>query len=530
MAMDSDLDLGSATLGGAFKVRPMTQAFPLTFKDVITLQELVYNLRTWCYQLGPELKVELDRIITEVNAELELQFNNIEGEKAKWELLFNEFMENIIERLEGLNDASMANLVKTPSSLTRVELEKLYATKAVVEAFKLQVNSELTLIEGEVETLDDLVTVGRLSKSVVNDKLDTYRYGTRNVILGLEAGSKNDGENSTTPSNGGYGLVAVGSRAMEKNVRGWNNVAIGLAAMADNLDGYNNVAIGDAAMERNVGGIGATGTSNIAPGSRNVAIGSYALRYNTVGYGNVAVGRNAAHTNVSGAYNTAVGTNAYSGQFSNEVGDVKTGNDNTMIGYNAGFAVNANNNTAVGAHALYSNIGGAENTAIGHSAGFGIEGGFYNVAIGNRAMLSKNSGGSNTAVGVSSLSNASSGNRNVAVGTGSLGMLSSGSSNVAVGYNAGFLLPDDAIGVNSTVSLGAESLARHTGSVALGYQTVTTTVNQVAVGKRHLEMLEHGAVGTPVSGARVYVMVEAGKTNLKIKFPNGEVKTIMGES
>lgn len=516
--------------------KPLTQITPFTFRDGYTFLEMYSELRQYLVKLlGPEIDAKLTLIYTETQAMVNALAEDVNASKDAWQGLFDEFMANVIVELEGLNDQAVANLVNDAGSNIRVALDSLYATRGDVALLRGEVEGRLSAeslnLNYASKATQSTVEGGRLSESVVNDKLDTYRYGTRNALLGLGAGALNDGETSTVTSNGGYGLVAVGADALRDNVRGWNNVAVGYAAMADNVDGYNNVAVGDAALERNRGGIGDTGTSNIAPGSRNVGVGSYALRYNTVGHANVGIGRNAAHTNVTGAYNTAVGTNAYSGQFSNGVGNSKSANDNTMIGYNAGFATNANNNTALGAHALYLNTTGPENTALGHSAGYGINGGSYNVAIGNRAMLAPNTGGSNTAVGVSSLSNATSGNRNTGVGTGSLNMLSDGSSNVAVGYNAGWLPPEDAFGVNSTVSLGAESLARHTGSVAIGYQTTTTTLDQVAVGARHLELLEHGVVGSPSAGAlRVYVMVESGKTNLKIKFPNGEVKTIMGES
>lgn len=322
--------------------------------------------------------------------------------------------------------------------------------------------------------------------------LDTYRIGPENTIAGEGAGVEID--ESVTYDNaggdGGYRNTVVGAGAGAQTVRGWRNTALGATAMRDNVDGYNNVAVGDSALERNTGGIGSGSPAVDDPGARNTAVGSYALRYNTTGRGNVGIGRNAAHTNVSGDNNTAVGTNAFSGSWS-EGGqqDTKTGNNNVAVGYNALFTSDSDDSVAIGQHALYAATQ-KEQTAVGAQAARAVTTGTYNVAIGARALLTQTIGGSCTVVGTGAAANLSTGSRNTAVGTSAMNVMTGGGSNTALGFEAG--TSDES--VNYTTALGTSATPVGNNSTAVGYNASTTGANQVQLGNSDTSTHVYGTV------------------------------------
>lgn len=322
--------------------------------------------------------------------------------------------------------------------------------------------------------------------------LGTYRVGEANLVAGREAAPAVDPDatRESSGSSGGYFVTFLGAHSGEANERGWNNTAVGSNSMRDNVDGYNNVAVGDSALERNVGGVGGASASAGDPGARNTAVGSYALRYNRTGLGNVGVGRNAAHTNVSGDYNTAVGTNAFSGSYS-EGGqqDVKTASYNTAVGYNALFRSNANSSVAVGDHALYA-ADAAEQTAVGSQAGRGITTGTYNVAVGARALKSQTTGGSNTTVGTAAAENLTTGSRNTAIGTSTMADMTGGGSNTAVGWGAG----SSELAPNYTTAVGTSATPIGGNSTAVGYNAATTAANQVQLGNSATTTHVYGTV------------------------------------
>ena len=318
------------------------------------------------------------------------------------------------------------------------------------------------------------------------------RQGVENTFLGEQAGAEGspDSTQAESGSAGGYLNTFVGGGAGRANGRGWKNTAIGSYAMRDNVDGYNNVAVGDSALERNIGGVGSGSTSSSDPGARNVAVGSYALRYNQSGRGNVGVGRNAAHTNVSGDNNTAIGTNAFSGSWS-EGGqqDEKTASNNVAVGFNALFTSNSDDSVAVGRHALYAATE-KEQTAIGAQAARAVTTGTYNVAVGARALLTQTTGGSCTVVGTGAAANLSTGSRNTAIGTSAMNVMTGGGSNTAVGFSAG---TSDA-SPNFTTALGTSATPVGNNSTAIGYNATTTGQNQVQLGNSDTTTYVYGTV------------------------------------
>lgn len=138
------------------------------------------------------------------------------------------------------------------------------------------------------------------------------------IAIGVDAASKTK---STDSSDNGHYSVAIGHRALQKNVTGDHNTAIGWGVMVDNVDGNGNTAVGEDALCHSVSGNGNTCVGNRAyqmgAGSRNVVIGAMAM-YSSVqgkvptGDANVAVGAGAGQNNGAGDYNTNVGTGATS--------------------------------------------------------------------------------------------------------------------------------------------------------------------------------------------------------------------------
>jgi hypothetical protein len=175
-----------------------------------------------------------------------------------------------------------------------------------------------------------------------------HNSGFANTFLGQNAGNLMVTGNNNT---------ATGANALQANTTGCCNTASGNNALLGNTTGGGNTASGDGALYSNT-------TGNI-----NTAIGRWALISNTTGGGNTASGVSALQNNTTGSANTADGVSALE---SNDKGW-----SNTATGYQAlqkncsipcQFGVQGNENTAIGAHALYGNLVGTRNTAIGVNA------------------------------------------------------------------------------------------------------------------------------------------------------------------
>ena len=381
----------------------------------------------------------------------------------------------------------------------------------------------------------------------VDARTSTYRAGAENVFAGDEAGAAGDPDatSASAGSAGGYENVFVGGQAGKTNGRGWKNTALGTFAMRDNIDGYFNVAVGNSALERNEGGVGDDPKSDNDPGARNTAVGSNALRYNETGRANVAVGRNAAHSSISGSYVTAVGTNAYSGTVNGDVHSAKTADEVTAVGWGAAFNTDAPLSTAVGTRALYQSAdsgsyGGTavgnralensearENTAVGNRAGQNVTTGRWNLAVGARALGAGSAavtGNSNMAIGTAPMQQVTSGAYNVAIGQESLNPIQTGSYNTAIGHQATMSAAEGTMG---GTAIGAGANASHTNSVALGRSSATTAADQLAIGRRHIEIGKaYGAPAAPASGVRMWAEGDGASTVLKVIFPGGRVATL----
>ena len=345
-----------------------------------------------------------------------------------------------------------------------------------------------------------------------------------NVILGARTARTID--KTTSVQN-----VAVGHRALElasnNGATSSNNVALGFQAMGTSAGSYN-VAIGysclGGAESTNapvgyVGGFPVVQTENVAIGRECLIIGTTAAR-------NVAIGSHAAGSVTSGNDNVAIGSTAMAGMSTGNrnvvigyhAGELATaGDDNILIGQTAGQnQTTANANIAIGSGALQANLTGLYNTAVGIAA-VNAATSTHNTAIGYQAGVAVTTGGGNTALGAFALGGVTTGGANVSIGRESGTSLGTLVNAVIIGFQA-------AVQANEGVALGkgASVASGHAGSVALGWNSVTTAGNQVEVGARHVELLNVSQPATPSGGGRLFAVGGA----LKWIGSSGTVTTI----
>jgi hypothetical protein len=180
-----------------------------------------------------------------------------------------------------------------------------------------------------------------------------HNFGTDNTFIGVNAGNFT----MSGPQNTGSGVSALfanttgnsntanGAHALQSNTIGSANTASGANALQNNTTGANNSANGGAALFANTTGSSNTASGSVAlasntTGSENTASGWSALLNNGTGFRNTASGVHTLENNTTGSNNTASGAYALINN--------TTGSDNIAIGYNAGGAINGNNNIDIG--------------------------------------------------------------------------------------------------------------------------------------------------------------------------------------
>jgi hypothetical protein len=331
-------------------------------------------------------------------------------------------------------------------------------------------------------------STGELNSAFGYDALKKNTTGVRNTAVGV---------NALVDNTTGSGNTATGFQALLRNTTGSNNTATGQNSLVFNTTGYDNTALGESALYPNT------------TGYRNTAVGQGALKNNSTGYENSALGEGTLANNTTGDYNSAFGRESLhnsNGDNNTAVGwraGFNTGSNNTAIGWQAGYTA-GNNNTAVGASADFAaNLTGA--TAIGYGArangnnstaiGNGAVAAANTIQLGNTAVTDVITSGSITAGkdiivsgvivgrGAGNVPN----NNNVAIGT--RGLAGTGSANTAVGNDA--LIANTSGGNN--VSIGSASLFTNTtggSNVAIGHQALwknTTGSNNTANGREALK-------------------------------------------
>jgi hypothetical protein len=148
----------------------------------------------------------------------------------------------------------------------------------------------------------------------------------------------------------------------------------------------------------------------------------------------------------------------------------------------------ADNNTAIGASALYTNTTGSSNVATGGSALYSNQTGGFNTATGNATLYYNTTGSNNTADGEGALYDNVDGNNNTAIGQNAM-RSTEGSNNIALGYFAGVNVTSGSYNIN----IGHEGSATGNGRIRIG-----TKGEQIAT-------FIAGIENATVTGAAVYV-------------------------
>ena len=312
--------------------------------------------------------------------------------------------------------------------------------------------------------------------------------GTGNIAVGEQAL-----EDNTT----GAGNTAMGYQAMLDNTTGTGNVGVGYRAVSSAGFKLGNVGVGKQALENSTNGhyntaVGSGALLSNGTGRYNLAIGFEAARNLAGRTGNVAIGRYAGYTH-SNDYNTAVGHGALGSAAGvggttaigwASMGNLNTGDGNVGVGFRAAaglFSSGGNSphyNTAVGSSALFGNWSqgqGDGNTALGYETLEDNTTGDGNTAAGFRALLQNTTGSGNTVFGAQALDASVGQSNNTAVGYQALTALTSGTGNSLIGYNAGAALTTASyvVGIGSNAFLSGTNLAA-VGSVGIGYNVLAS--------------------------------------------------------
>lgn len=311
-----------------FAGTPMAQITPFTYREGATLMYIIERLKRWSVELGPSVQAVLDEALKELT-------EYVDDAKTFWDTKFDEFIQNIIKELEGLNDQSVANLVNDVKSFTRIALDANFADKETQEIVKTGRLRNMSAIEGRVHS-----GIGATASLPLD-------YATKAV-------------------------VAIGPNAMANAKRMKTGIAIGSRAMMMGETSRDNIAIGDDSLF-NVRGVTPDYDQANPDGTRNVAIGGNAGRSVSTGRMNVIIGRNAGQNVASGVGATIIGAGANASVMPiGLTGDIENwapiGGDPcgiTAFGYAALSNNSANNVTAFGSGALLSNTASQRNTAIG---------------------------------------------------------------------------------------------------------------------------------------------------------------------
>ncbi len=330
--------------------------------------------------------------------------------------------------------------------------------------------------------------------------------------------------NSTTPP--GEQNTLVGPAAGNATMTGRENAFIGAGAGLNNTTGKNNTFLGSSAGSRNTVGnnntfLGWQAGSTNSHGNDNTVIGYQAgITVSSTSSGNTLIGSQAGVFR-DGQYNTIIGAFA-AGSFpsGNRSGDnnciigyqagfTGVGYSNTFIGDRAGYNNSSNSNVFIGNLAGYNNTGGQSNMFLGPQAGSNNTFGNYNVFLGNAAANANTTGSNNTAIGAGSAAQNTTGERNTFIGEYAGFNSQAGNDNVFIGFasKAGTTNPTN---LNNAVAIGANSVVSQDNSVILG-----NSISSVGIGnsapKNKLEITQGTA---NQSGLRLTNLTSASPASL----------------
>jgi hypothetical protein len=206
---------------------------------------------------------------------------------------------------------------------------------------------------------------------------------------------------------------------------------------------------------------------SVMPSGQNVGNTTYGYRINA---------------SMTGGFNTSIGYRTCE--------ELTTGIVNVAIGADALLsATDANNNVAVGGHAM-TYVVGDSNTAIGQAA---LEGLFTDPAT----VYDANN---NVAIGENALNSiADAGNENTAVGNVALAKVTTGTKNVAVGIRSGWVDGTNSVSTASrTTFIGADTgynaATQYTNCTAIGADAKVSASNQMQFGDTNVTDFSFGII------------------------------------
>jgi len=284
--------------------------------------------------------------------------------------------------------------------------------------------------------------------------------------------------------------IGEGQFVLARNINGDNNIALGQCTMYSNTGGTGNIAMGTFALSGNILGCYNVGIGHSAmrinnTGCHNLSLGYQSLYSNTVGHYNVAFGTNSLFCNISGCYNIGIGYlamgNATGGTQNIAIGlsalcKNTTGLENIVIG-TSGLGVNTvgNYNTSIGSNTLISNISGNLNIGFGRNVLNGNISGCDNIGIGQYSLGCNISGSGNITLGTCVLPKTKTSLDNIGIGNSAGRTLTGGSCNIFYGYLAGCNV-NQALCVNNSISIGANTYSTKDNQIMLGATGVTETI------------------------------------------------------
>lgn len=271
-------------------------------------------------------------------------------------------------------------------------------------------------------------------------------------------------------------------RANWTNNTGTYNTFIGSGAGKDNTTGYAGTFLG-----YNSGNANTTGIANTFIGYQSGII-------NTTGIGNTFIGVDAGFKNISSNYNVIIGFHA--GLYADVSENVIIGADSAQangfsglgsvyVGYRTGFnATSANYNTFIGSLAGFSVTTGDNLTIIGREAGQALTSGSDTTIIGYRAGFNQTAANRNTIIGAYAGFTNGSGNQNTYIGYDSGFNITTGSDNILAGNRSGYNLTtgNQNVFIGSLSGSNVNQLVSATNSISIGYDSFTTSSNQVVIG------------------------------------------------
>ena len=115
-----------------YVMRPLNNITPFTYEDGTTYLEILTYLDKYIKDMGPDVDEKLKQLFDEFQAGITNAENTITNEIENWETLFNDFMADVVVRLEALNDQSVSNLLNDKNTFTGKTSRSLFAKEYYV--------------------------------------------------------------------------------------------------------------------------------------------------------------------------------------------------------------------------------------------------------------------------------------------------------------------------------------------------------------------------------------------------------------